>query len=127
MPITLTKLSATPERLTYFAEGTDAMAAVSKTNAQLIADTVPGPLRTFLESFTLSLASQGQFAENISIGFAPGGGLHTTAGSWSVEPRPDAGMSGPVAFDVSQTVAPGMGENAYTAFIEIQFLHSIIR
>lgn len=126
MAITYTKVSATPERLVYAVEGTDA-AAVIRTNAQLIADCVAGPLKSLLQTFTLSNASQAQFSSLVRIGLVPAADVHAAAPNWGANPQPQGGPSGPVDFAVFQNIAPGMMESAYSAFLEIQYLHSIIR
>lgn len=127
MALTITKFSATPERLVYIVEGSDAANPATKTNAQLIADTVAGPLRDFLTSFTLSGSSQAAFSQAIQLSGVTSGGPNAASPAFSTAPRPDAGMSGPIAIDVYQKVAPGMGENPASLILSIQYLHSIIR
>jgi hypothetical protein len=127
MAISYTKLSATPERLVYSVSGSDA-AAAPRTNAQLKADCVPGPLFDLLNSFTLSVATQAEFSQLIQLIGCPSGGPNAAAPAFSVAPLPEGGgPTGPISLEVFQKVVPGMGESAPALILSIQYLHSIIR
>lgn len=130
MALTITKFAATPERLVYLIEGFDPMNPAIVSNAQLLADTVPGPLRDFINTTIIdpSPAAALNFFTNIQLASSPAGGPVSVAPSFSVQARPDGGgMSGKIAIYAHNKVPTPMGEGDANLIFQIQYVHSIIR
>jgi hypothetical protein len=124
MAISFTKTSATPNRLVYKMVGDGAAAAntISKTNAQLLADCVPGPLKDLLAA---------SYADTAAVQAVFGGGAVEAATNVQVGTSGFIAIVGPI-FTASAN-KPVLGFDAVipaasdAAFIVIEHKHSIVQ
>lgn len=127
MAINASFVVATPERLVFALDGSDA-ALQTISNATLVGWCVDGPLKTFLQKTLTGLEEQ---AENLTLIVTPGrgsgGGAYPDVNNpaWLVSLEAEAGPK--TCIKLLQTVAPADGSNVFTASAELIFLHSLIR
>lgn len=126
MAINASFVVATPERLVFTLDGSDA-ALQTISNATLVGWCVAGPLKTFLQKTLSGLTEQ---AENLTLICTPSigsGGAYPDANNpaWLVSLEAEAGPK--TCVKALQTVAPADGSNVFAATVEVIFLHSIIR
>lgn len=123
MAISFTKTSATPNRLVYklVGDGASAASTVSKSNAQLLADCVAGPLKDLLSAtYTDSAAVQAVF----------GGGSVAVATDVQVATSGFISIVGPIFTASANKAVLGFGgvtpAASDAAFVVIEHKHSLV-
>jgi hypothetical protein len=123
MAVSFTKTSATPNRLVYKMVGDGAAAAstISKTNAQLLADCVAGPLKDLLAA---------SYADTAAVQAVFGGGSVAVATDVQVATSGFISIVGPIFTASANKPVLGFGAvvpaASDAAFIVIEHKHSIV-
>ena len=124
MAIAFTVASATPNRLVYklVGDGADAASTISKSNAQLLADCVDGPLKDLLAA---------SYANTAAVQAVFGGGVVQVSTDPQVGTSGFIAIVGPIFTASANKPVLGFGgvtpANNDAAFIVIEHKHSIVQ
>lgn len=124
MAISFTKTSATSNRLVYkmVGDGADAASTISKSNAQLLADAVDGPLKDLLAA---------SYADTAAVQAVFGGGEVAVSTDVQVATSGFISLVAPIFTASANKPVLGFGgvtpANNDAAFIVIEHKHSIVQ